>query len=544
MREFIDGAALRSMIICAAMALDENKQQINDLNVFPVPDGDTGTNMSLTIAAAVTELNGNPADTVTAVADAVASATLRGARGNSGVILSLLFRGMAKSLKGKNTVNSYDLAVALAEGVDAAYKAVMKPAEGTILTVSRVSTTAAVEFAETGSDLELMLICALESAKEALAETVNQNPVLKKAGVIDAGGRGYVVILDAMLASLQGRQAAVFEPEAAPIIQDRADFSAFEDGDIQFAYCTEFIVNRENDRSPDLLRSFLEGIGDSVVVVDDDEIIKTHVHSNEPGKILTEALLYGALLTVKIENMREQHTALGSISEATPARTIAVPEKKFGAVSVCAGAGMASLFTELGTDRIVTGGQTMNPSTEDILREIDRTPAEVVFVLPNNKNVIMAAQQCVPLSEKQVIVIPTASVPEGVSAMLALDPSMDAAECADALNEAARRVHTALITYAARDSLFDGHDIKAGEYLGLCDGALLGSFTELPALLDKLHTIMAELNPDFISVYYGEDVSDDVAAETLDAISAFFPNAEISLINGGQPVYSYMISAE
>ena len=546
MREFIDGAAFKSMIICAAMALDENKQQINDLNVFPVPDGDTGTNMSLTIASAVSELNGKPADTVTAVADAVASATLRGARGNSGVILSLLFRGMAKSLKGKKTVNSYDLAVSLAEGVDAAYKAVMKPAEGTILTVSRVSTTAAVEFAETGSDLELMLICALESAKEALAKTVDQNPVLKKAGVIDAGGKGYVVILDAMLASLQGRKAAVFEPEAAPVLQphDRADFSAFEDGDIQFAYCTEFIVTRENDRSPDLLRGFLEKIGDSVVVVDDDEIIKTHVHSNEPGRVLTEALLYGSLLTVKIENMREQHTALGSIDEASPTRTIAVPGKKFGTVSVCAGAGMASLFKELGVDRIVTGGQTMNPSTDDILREIDRTPAEVVFVLPNNKNVIMAAQQCVPLSEKQVVVIPTASVPEGVSAMLALDPSMDVSECANALSEAARRVHTALITYAARDSLFDGHDIKAGEYLGLYDGALLGSFTDLPTLLDDLHLIMAELNPDFISVYYGEDVSEEAATATSDAILAFFPNAEISLINGGQPVYSYMISAE
>ena len=534
------------MIICAAAALDENKQQLNELNVFPVPDGDTGTNMSLTVSAALDELHSGRHNTVTAVADAAASATLRGARGNSGVILSLFFRGMAKSLKGKETANSLDLALAMIDGVDAAYKAVMKPAEGTILTVSREAAKSALEFAEAGSDIELMLVCALETAKEALSETVNQNPVLKKAEVVDAGGKGYVLMLDAALASLQGRKTVIFEPEALPKTLDKADFSSFDTQDIEFGYCTEFIVSRENDRPLNLLGAFLESIGDSIVLVDDDEIIKTHVHSNEPGRILTEALLYGSLLTVKVENMRQQHTELERYDMVvSPAEAqIAPPEKKYGAVSVCAGSGMAELFLELGVDRIVTGGQTMNPSTEDILREINLTPAEVVFVLPNNKNIIMAAQQCIPLSKKQVVVIPTTSVPEGVSTIMAMNPSLDVDECFSALQDASSRVHTALITYAARDSSFDGHDIKAGEYLGLYDGALLGGFPELSPLLDELNLKINALEPEFISIYYGEDVTGETAAETAETIAALFPRAEISVINGGQPVYSYMISAE
>lgn len=550
MREFIDGASFRDMVLCAADALEANKQQINELNVFPVPDGDTGTNMSLTMSSASAELRKKNPKTLTEAADCTASALLRGARGNSGVILSLLFRGLAKSVKGKVSANALEFASAMADGVDAAYKAVMKPTEGTILTVSRMATVSAVEFAEAGSDVELMMVCALESAKDTLAETVNQNPVLKRAGVIDAGGKGYVIILDAMLASLQGRAFAEFEPEALPdqdFLAGKADFGIFDKDDIEFGYCTEFIVNRENNKSPDLMRAYLESVGDSLVLVDDDEIIKVHVHTNEPGKVLTEGLAYGSFVTVKIENMHLQHTEIKGLAAQTPQeprRKIAPPKKKYGCVAICAGEGMAELFRELDVDGIVTGGQTMNPSTEDILREIDATPAETVFVLPNNKNIIMAAEQCIPLSEKRVIVIPTQTVPQGVAAMLAMDTYASEDECVSNLTEAAERVHTALITYAARDSEFDGYNIKAGEYLGLLDGALIGSSSDLDALLGKLSEAFRKLEPEFISVYYGEDVDAAGAAKTSGKLSAEFPNTEISLVDGGQPVYYYMISAE
>jgi len=549
LREFIDGAAFRDMILCAADALEASKQQINELNVFPVPDGDTGTNMSLTMSSAAAELRKKNPKTLTETADCTASALLRGARGNSGVILSLLFRGLAKSFKGKETANALEFAGAMADGVDAAYKAVMKPAEGTILTVSRNATSSAVEFAEAGSDVELMMVCTLESAKSALAETINQNPVLKRAGVIDAGGKGYVVILDAMLASLQGRAFAEFEPEALPNFDGAggADFSSFDTNDITFTYCTEFIVNRENGKSPDLLRAFLESIGDSLVLVDDDEIIKVHVHTNDPGLAMTEALAYGSFATIKIENMRLQHTELGGNHAAEipePQRAPAKAEKKYGFVAVCAGEGMEELFKELDVDGIVTGGQTMNPSTDDILREIEATPAEIVFVFPNNKNIVMAAEQCVPLSDKKVIVIPTKTIPQGVAAMLAMDTYAPEDECVAALKEAAERVHTALITYAARDSEFDGYDIKSGEYLGILDGKLIGSSKDLSDLLDRLSEMFKEIAPEFISVYYGEDVDEGSASGTSEKLSEAFPNTEVSLVFGGQPVYYYMISAE
>ena len=499
------------MLLCANAALEENKQKINELNVFPVPDGDTGTNMSLTMNSAAIELGRKQTETVGAVADCAASALLRGARGNSGVILSLLFRGIAKSLKGRETANAAEFAAAVSAGVDAAYKAVMKPAEGTILTVSRVATSSAVEFAEHGSDLELMLSCAVESAVEALADTINLNPVLARAGVVDAGGKGYVFILEATLSVLRGEAfvpaEAPAENEAEP--KERADFSDFSTGEIAFAYCTEFICGRENSKEPALLRSFLETLGDCVVVVDDDEIIKVHVHTNVPGTVLTEALTYGPLLKVKIENMREQHSEMAG-GEAAPAEPqIAPAEKPFGAVAVCAGAGMAELFRELGADRIVTGGQTMNPSTEDILTEINRTPAETVFVLPNNKNIIMAAEQCIPLTEKRVVVIPTKTVPQGITALLSLDETATEEEISDGMAEAIAGVHTALVTYAARDSDFDGHEIHAGEYLALLDGALVGSYTNIETLLDELSWSVDELSPAVISVYYGEDVSED-----------------------------------
>lgn len=552
MREIIDAAAFREMFLCANAALEENKQIINELNVFPVPDGDTGTNMSLTMNAAAIELSKKSHSEIGAAAECIASALLRGARGNSGVILSLLFRGIAKSLKGKEVASAAEFSAALSSGVDAAYKAVMKPAEGTILTVSRMAANAAVEFSKDNDDLETMFDCLLHAAREALADTVNINPVLARAGVVDAGGEGFVVIMDAMLACMQGRAAApvtAAAPAAAPT--SGADFSEFDTGEITFSYCTEFIVARENQKSPELLRSFLENLGDCVVVVDDDEIIKVHVHTNVPGDVLTEALTYGPLQTVKIENMRNQHTALSNDAQAAPEEpeapeelAVAPAEKQYGVVTVCAGAGMTEIFQELGADRIVTGGQTMNPSTEDILTEVNKTPAETVFVLPNNKNIIMAAEQCVSLTEKQVVVIPTRTIPEGVAAMLSLDPTSERAQIVEALTGAAESVHTALVTYAARDSDFDGHDIHAGEYLALLDGALIGSYSDFAALQQAIADAVEDLSPEIISVYYGEDVQQGAAEEVGVALENAFPDADVNVVNGGQPVYYYMISIE
>ena len=552
MKELIDAAVFRDIILCASAALEQNRQLINELNVFPVPDGDTGTNMSLTMGAAATELKKRDFPTLTAAADCAASAMLRGARGNSGVILSLLFRGLAKKLKGCEVADAKTYAAAMTAGVDAAYKAVMKPAEGTILTVSRVSTSSAVEFAEHGGDLELMFSCAIESAQEALADTVNLNPVLKRAGVVDAGGKGYVFILEATLAVLRGEAYVPDEAagDEAPVeVKEKADFNDFSTGEIAYAYCTEFICGRDNPKDPDELRSFLMTLGDCVVVVDDDEIIKVHVHTNVPGKVLTEALTYGPLLKVKIENMREQHSEMAGgeapAADAAPAEPeIAPAEKPYGAVAVCAGAGMAELFRELGVDNIVTGGQTMNPSTEDILRAVNRTPAETVFVFPNNKNIHMAAEQCIPLTEKQVVVIPTKTVPQGISAMLMMDDSASVDELREAMLEASSGVHTALVTYAARDSEYDGFQIHAGEYLALMDGALLGSYTDLNALFDALCVSAGEYSPAVISVYYGEDVKEEDASVLGGKLSESFPDAELSVVNGGQPVYYYMVSIE
>ena len=544
------------MLLCANAALEENKQRINELNVFPVPDGDTGTNMSLTMNSAAIELGRKQTDTVGAVADCAASALLRGARGNSGVILSLLFRGIAKSLKGRENANAAEFAAAVSAGVDAAYKAVMKPAEGTILTVSRLGAQAAVEFAKESTDFEAMLEALLAAAREALADTQNINPVLRRAGVVDAGGEGFVLVMDAMLGYLQGRTAApvtAAAPAAAAAPKEGADFSEFDTGEITFGYCTEFIVARENSKSPELLRSFLNNLGDCVVVVDDDEIIKVHVHTNVPGEVLTEALTYGPLQTVKIENMRNQHTALsGSDAPAAPETepapeaepAVAAPEKQFGVVAVSAGEGMANLFRELGVDRVVTGGQTMNPSTEDILTEVNKTPAEIVFVLPNNKNIIMAAQQCIPLSDKKVIVIPTKTVPQGITAMLSFDPASAEDVIEAEMSAAIESVHTAQVTYAARDSDFDGHDIHKGEYLALMDGALLGSNADLDKVLLAIADAATDLDPEIVSIYYGEDVKADAAQHAAELIGGRLPMSDVNVVDGGQPVYYYMISFE
>ena len=560
MREYIDAAAFKDMILCADAALAANTQQINELNVFPVPDGDTGTNMGLTLNTAATQLRKKDFYAVDAVADCVAGALLRGARGNSGVILSLLFRGISRRLKGMETVGAKEFAAAMEDGVDAAYKAVMKPAEGTILTVARMTSAAAVEYTKKGSDIEEMLETALKIGEEALENTVNLNPVLRKAGVIDAGGKGYIVIFGAMLSYLRGEVAAPRTAvEVGAIANENGAFDVFGTEEITYAFDTVFIV-RKHEPNVDLtpLRAYLSSIGDSLVIGEDDEAFKVHVHTNIPGEALTKSQSYGTLELAKIENMRTQHEDIlaGKKAQSTDdleeierelecSDAPAAPEKRCGVVSVCAGEGMAQLFREIGADTIVTGGQTMNPSTEDILKEINRTPAEVVFVLPNNKNIIMAAEQSIPLCEdKTVVVIPTKTVPQGITALLNFDPDKEISDIAEAMNESIESVHTAQVTYAARDSDFDGYAIHAGEYLALLDGKLIGSFTEMPKMLGKMGEAFEPLDPELITVYYGENVTQDEAEETAAALEDKFPDAEVTVVNGGQPVYYYMISVE
>lgn len=547
MIDIIDGALFQRMVVHAAASINAQKQSINELNVFPVPDGDTGTNMSLTIGTAAAEAKKKPATTVAQAAATNASALLRGARGNSGVILSLLFRGVSKALKDHDTADGVALATALHEGVSAAYKAVMKPAEGTILTVSRLAAKAAAEAAREQNSAEHVLEAAIAHGQEALAETINQNPVLKKAGVVDAGGKGFLIILQGMLDEMRGIPAPQGGEDDAPKAKDKADFATFETGDITFGYCTEFICSRDNTKDPQLLRSFLNGMGDSLVLVDDDEIIKVHVHTNHPGRVLEEALTYGALLTVKIENMREQHTEILEEAKETQEEEpgIVPAEKKYGVVAVCAGGGLASVFRDLGVDGIISGGQTMNPSTEDILREIARTPAETVFVLPNNKNIIMAAQQCVGLIEgREVVVIPTRTVPQGISTLLVMDPEGPVQDNVDAMTEAMSHVHTSEVTYAARNSDFDGFAIQEGDYMALSDGQLFGTAKSMEELLENLAQAETQQNAEFINIFYGEDVDEESAGKALALFQRLCPNAEITLLSGGQPVYYYMISAE
>ncbi len=544
------------MILCASAALQSNIQAINELNVFPVPDGDTGTNMGLTLSTAVTELNKNDFSSLDKAADCVANALLRGARGNSGVILSLLFRGISKRLKGMDTAGPVEFAGAMCDGVDAAYKAVMKPAEGTILTVSRLASAAAKKAAEVGADFDGMLECAVVAAEEALEDTVNQNPVLKKAGVIDAGGKGYCVILSAMLQSFRGEFTM---PDEAALSQS-GPAKAFNSKlleEITFTFDTVFIVSKKAETSIASFRTYLDSIGDSIVINEDDEIFKVHVHTDIPGEVLSEAQKYGSLELAKIENMVTQakQQAAGEDAQSTDdldevekeLENSADPdetEKEYCVVSVCAGAGMADVFRQLGCDGIITGGQTMNPSTQDILAVVNKTNAATVFVLPNNKNIIMAAEQCVPLSEKKVIVIPSKTVPQGVTAMLNFMPDGQADEITAAMTDSLSTVHTAMVTYAARDSDFDGHTIHAGEYLALLDGALVGSFTSISTLFKELSWAIDDLNPEFITMYYGEDVDEEDAASVSNTFKGNFPDAEVTVINGGQPVYFYMISIE
>ena len=543
MKQIINGADLRRMIISAAASIEIHKQQLNDLNVFPVPDGDTGTNMSMTINAAASDLRKVEDPNLDKAAKTAASAMLRGARGNSGVILSLLFRGLSKRLKGVDEADGTVWAEALQEGVDAAYKAVMKPAEGTILTVARLAAAKAAEAARENNHVEFVQEAALAEAKIALAGTTDMNPVLKKANVVDAGGKGWVFALEAMLSSMQGEDVIVPEGMDTGDVKEAASFDDFDTDDITFAYCTEFIIQRENDNDPEKLRDFLSSLGDSLVLVDDDEIIKVHVHTNDPGKALHEAIEYGSFVTVKIENMRLQHTEK-VMTEAEKAPKIAEPEKTFGVVSVCAGAGLADVFQNLGTDGIISGGQTMNPSTQDILEAVNKVPAETVFVLPNNKNIIMAAEQVDALTPKKVIVIPSKTVPQGVTAMLNFNPEGTEEENVEAMTGCLATVDTMQITYAARNSDFDGYDIHEGDYLALYGSQLFGTSQDIKVLLKSLAQKVRDDGKEYITIYYGADVKEKHAQKTADLFAEICPEADVNLLCGGQPVYYYMISAE
>ena len=558
MHDTINGAMFKEMLLFGTVSITQAQQAINDLNVFPVPDGDTGTNMSLTIQTAAQELKKLEPATVDQAASVTASALLRGARGNSGVILSLLFRGISKELKGCKEADGAAFAAALQEGVAAAYNAVMKPAEGTILTVSRLAAERAVNAAEEHNSVEYVIEQAIAQGEITLSQTTDMNPVLKKAGVVDAGGKGFLLILGGMLSALRGEA----RPElTAEDTQEKADFAMLSEEDITFTFDTVFIV-RKSGRSIEPFRRFLDGIGDSLVIGEDDEAFKVHVHTDIPGEALTEAQKYGTLELAKIENMRTQAQQLAAGGKAQSTDDLeaieqeleaaehenageAEPEKDFGFLAVCAGEGLANVFTDLGADGVISGGQTMNPSTESILKEIKKVPAHTVFVLPNNKNIIMAAQQCIGLTEKTVVVIPTASIPQGVSAMMAVDPDMsDADAIAKAMTDAAQCVSTAQITYAARNSDFDGFDIHEGDYLALLDGKLLGTDRDVSALLDGLSDEAASREAEFITVFYGEDVNEEDAHKACDAFTRKCPDAEVNLICGGQPVYYYIISIE
>ena len=541
MRQTINGSDFRRLMISAAASIEINKQALNDLNVFPVPDGDTGTNMSMTINAAAGDLRKLEDPTLEKAAAATASAMLRGARGNSGVILSLLMRGISKKLKGAEDCDGVLWAEALQEGVDAAYKAVMKPAEGTILTVARLAAAKAKRAAEENNYFEYVHEAAIEEAKIALANTTNQNPVLKKAGVVDAGGKGWLVALEGMLCALRGED--VVAPEGGVEAKEAASFDDFNTEDITFTYCTEFIISRENDLDPEKLRDFLSSLGDSLVLVDDEEIIKVHVHTNDPGKALHEAMDYGSFVTVKIENMRLQHTEK-VMTENEKSPKIAEPEKTFGVVSVCAGDGIADVFANLGVDRIVSGGQTMNPSTQDILEEVNKVPAEIVFVLPNNKNIIMAAQQVDALTPKKVVVIESKTIPQGVTAMLSFNPDGTEEENVEAMTEALSTVDTMQITYAARNSDFDGYDIHEGDYLALFGSQLFGTSQDIKVLLKSLAQKVRDDGKDYVTIYYGENVKEKHAQKAADIFAEVCPDADVNLLRGGQPVYYYLISAE
>lgn len=551
----ITGKMFRDGVISASNNISNSRQAVDALNIFPVPDGDTGTNMSMTIGAAAKEMAVLPDDcTLSEASSRCASALLRGARGNSGVILSLIFRGFAKGFKGLDEADGKAVANAFKLGVEAAYKAVMKPTEGTILTVIRKAAEAADELSQTLDDPIEVSFAALLAAKEALAQTPEQLPVLKKAGVVDAGGQGLVLIFQGF-ESVFGHNAIVQALDGSAVVPvsvpDKSTVAGASD-DIEFGYCSEFLIEKSADakeKDPLRLRAFLESIGDCVVVVDDSDIIKVHVHSNEPGNVIQAALKYGQLINIKIDNMRYQHrNANEGVKEGEmPVMPKAEPENEYGFVAVCAGEGLSELFKDIGADVVVSGGQTMNPSTDDILNAVMATPAKTVFVLPNNKNIIMAAEQAIPLAEgREVRVLQTKTIPQGISAMLMFDESADADENQMAMMEAAENVSTAQVTFAARDSEIDGEPIKQGEIMGLCNGKIKYTGTDIIDIAYKSTVkVFKRAQSSIITLIYGEGISEEQALAVKEKLeNKYSDEVEISIVNGGQPIYYFIISVE
>lgn len=547
----ITGLMFKNGIISAANNISNSRQAVDALNIFPVPDGDTGTNMSMTINAAAADIAAMPEDSsLGEVSKRTASALLRGARGNSGVILSLIFRGMSKAFKGLDEAGSKDVAKAFRMGCDAAYKAVMKPTEGTILTVIRKAAEAAEEIADIQDEPLEVCFAALQAAKQALAKTPEQLPVLKKAGVVDAGGQGLVLIFEGIQSVFENN--AIVQPidgEKKEEKQSDKSTVAAADEEIKFGYCSEFLIEKEKsagEKDPLKLRAYLESIGDCVVVVDDNDIIKVHVHSNCPGDVIQSALKYGQLINIKIDNMRYQHRNADEGKKADEAK-IAEPENEYGFVAVCAGEGLQGLFTDLGADVVVSGGQTMNPSTDNILNAINQTPAKTVFVLPNNKNIIMAAQQAVPLAkDRTVIVLQTKTIPQGISAMLSFDETQDAQANEEAMTEAAGAVETGQVTFAARDSEVDGKPIKQGQMMGMANGAIkfIGDDKEQIAFETAESMIDTSVHS-LVTIIFGEGADENGAQVVEQKLGEKFgSDIEISIVDGGQPVYYYIISVE
>ena len=562
----ITGKILRDAIISGANNISNQRSRVDELNVFPVPDGDTGTNMSMTVMAAARELENLPDScTVGEAAKVAASAMLRGARGNSGVITSLLFRGLSKALDGKKEAGAEDLVHALEKGVEAAYKAVMKPTEGTMLTVARI---ASEEASASGlADVNELWTLVLSAGQRALDNTPNQLPVLKKAGVVDAGGQGLMVIFEGMDIVFKGGEPVKGEEQTQSKVKhssDAAGKGVFSDDlmkveDIKNGYCTQFLVNKNEGVSSDKLRAFCESNGDSVVVIEDDDVINCHVHTADPGKILSHAIQYGYLTGFKIENMHEQFLArqkqgkglekqreAEQAEQTSPFVYAAVdPDQEYGFVAVAAGEGLANVFTDLGVSAVVSGGQTMNPSTEDIVAAVQSVPAKTVFVLPNNKNIIMAAEQAQKLADRRIVVLPTRTIPQGITAMLSFDP--DATVDANTINmmDAAGQVSTGLVTFAARNSDFDGHKIKKGEIMAMENGKIVNIGTDITKTTYRLARSMVKKDTSFITLISGCDVSEEDAQRTLELVQAKVGDGiEVTLINGGQPVYYYMISVE
>lgn len=545
----LTGKLFRDAVISGANNIANNRAAVDELNVFPVPDGDTGTNMSMTIGNALPELKA-AGDGISAgdAAKLTASAMLRGARGNSGVILSLIFRGLSKGLAGQAEADAKILSDAFKLGVDAAYKSVMKPTEGTILTVVREAWENTKDSAQEGGDAAEFLAKFIEEGEKSLANTPELLPALKKAGVVDAGGKGLLVILSGMQQVISGGGMIRSEEETKPSAPAAVAAAGAAQEDIKFAYCTEFIVNKKpGAKDATALRAFLETIGDCVVVVDDDDIIKVHVHSNHPGKAIEEGIKFGELTKMKIENMREQHHNIIKADEAVQKnRKVPVkPEKDFGFVAVAAGAGIEALFRDLGADSVVRGGQTMNPSTEDILEAIGQTPANNVFVLPNNKNIIMAAEQAVSLADRNVCVLQSRSIPQGITALMNFDPGADFVTNRSNMTEALDRVQSGQITFAVRDSEYDGHKIKQGEILAMDNGKIVFTEKDVTKALVKLTKRLVNSSSSFITVMYGSDVSDEAANAAYEQLRARISDSiDINLVNGGQPVYYYIISVE